>query len=68
LETLIPKKKVCNFVGGVVSPLLANLFLHYAVDRWMPKTYPHLPFARYAGDAIVGYPLKAGQLGVGQVR
>jgi len=39
--------------GGVVSPLLANLFLHYAFDRWMQKTYPHLLFARYADDAIV---------------
>src|SRR5712691_3577803 len=39
--------------GGVASPLLANLFLHYAFDRWMQKTYPHLPFERYADDAIV---------------
>jgi RNA-directed DNA polymerase len=39
--------------GGVVSPLLANLFLHYAFDRWMQKTYPHLLFERYADDAIV---------------
>lgn len=39
--------------GGVVSPLLANLFLHYAFDRWMQKTYPHLLCERYADDAIV---------------
>ena len=39
--------------GGVASPLLANLFLHYAFDRWMQKTYPHLPFERYADDAMV---------------
>ena len=39
--------------GGVASPLLANLFLHYAFDRWMQRTYPHLPFERYADDAIV---------------
>jgi RNA-directed DNA polymerase len=39
--------------GGVISPLLANLFLHYAFDVWMRKTYPHLPFERYADDAIV---------------
>jgi len=39
--------------GGVISPLLANLFLHYAFDRWMQRTYPHLPFERYADDAIV---------------
>ena len=38
--------------GGVVSPLLANLFLHYAFDRWMRRNYPHIPFERYADDAI----------------
>ena len=39
--------------GGVISPLLANLFLHYAFDRWMRRTYPAVPFERYADDAIV---------------
>ena len=39
--------------GGVASPLLANLFLHYAFDAWMRRTYPHLPFERYADDVIV---------------
>jgi len=38
--------------GGVISPLLANLFLHYAFDAWMSRTYPHIPFERYADDAI----------------
>ena len=38
--------------GGVISPLLANLFLHYAFDQWMARTYPHIPFERYADDAI----------------
>ena len=38
--------------GGVISPLLANLFLHYAFDRWMAVNYPHIPFERYADDAI----------------
>ncbi len=38
--------------GGVISPLLANLFLHYAFDRWMSKNYPHIPFERYADDAV----------------
>jgi RNA-directed DNA polymerase len=37
----------------VISPLLANLFLHYAFDRWMAKQYPQMPFERYADDAIV---------------
>src|SRR4029078_12989927 len=36
--------------GGVVSPLLANLFLHYAFDRWMARFYPDLRFERYADD------------------
>ena len=31
--------------GGVISPLLANLFLHYAFDIWMQRTYPQNPFA-----------------------
>lgn len=39
--------------GGVVSPLLANLFLHYAFDLWMRKTFPSIQFERYADDAIV---------------
>jgi RNA-directed DNA polymerase len=38
--------------GGVISPLLANLFLHYAFDRWMDRTYPNVPFERYADDAV----------------
>lgn len=39
--------------GGVVSPLLMNLFMHYCFDRWMQKTHPQCPFARYADDAVV---------------
>ena len=38
--------------GGVISPLLANLFLHYAFDMWMTRSYPQIPFERYADDAI----------------
>lgn len=38
--------------GGVISPLLANIFLHYALDVWMRKNYPHLPFERYADDIV----------------
>ena len=38
--------------GGVISPLLANLFLHYAFDAWMWRNYRHIPFERYADDAI----------------
>jgi len=39
--------------GGVISPLLSNLFLHYAFDAWMSRTFPAVPFERYADDAIV---------------
>lgn len=39
--------------GGVISPLLANLFLHYAFDVWMQRHYPIIPFERYADDIIV---------------
>jgi RNA-directed DNA polymerase len=39
--------------GGVISPLLANLFLHYAFDLWMQRTFPRVRFERYADDAIV---------------
>src|SRR5918911_3107140 len=43
---------VCTIVGGVISPILANLFLHYAFDMWMTRTHPAVPFERYADDAI----------------
>jgi group II intron reverse transcriptase/maturase len=39
--------------GGVVSPILMNLFMHYALDVWMKRTNPSCPFARYADDAVV---------------
>ncbi|MDD2621087.1 MAG: group II intron reverse transcriptase/maturase [Syntrophomonadaceae bacterium] len=38
--------------GGVISPVLANLFLHYAFDKWMEINHPNKPFARYADDGI----------------
>ena len=38
--------------GGVISPVLANLFLHYAFDVWMTREQPDKPFARYADDGI----------------
>ena len=38
--------------GAVVSPILANLFLHYTFDRWMQEHYPELPFERYADDIV----------------
>ena len=39
--------------GGVISPLLANLFLHYAFDVWLSRNYPNNPFERYADDSII---------------
>jgi len=38
--------------GGVISPLLANLFLHYTFDLWMQRTKPGVPFERYADDIV----------------
>lgn len=39
--------------GGVISPLLANLFLHVVFDKWMEKCHPEKPFERYADDIVV---------------
>ena len=39
--------------GGVVSPCLANLFLHYAFDAWMGRTFPRVPWCRYADDGLI---------------
>jgi RNA-directed DNA polymerase len=39
--------------GGVISPILANLFLHYAFDLWMRREHPELPWCRYADDGLV---------------
>ena len=38
--------------GGVVSPLLANIFMHHALDDWMKRTFPNVPFERYADDGL----------------
>jgi len=39
--------------GGVISPLLANIFLHVVFDKWMEKNHPEKPFVRYADDLVV---------------
>jgi len=39
--------------GGVISPVLANLFLHYAFDKWMREKFPTLTFCRYADDGVI---------------
>ncbi len=46
----IQKREAGTPQGGVVSPLLANLFLHYAFDAWMRRMFPRIPFERYADD------------------
>ncbi|MGH0004376.1 group II intron reverse transcriptase/maturase [Pseudovibrio ascidiaceicola] len=38
--------------GGVISPLLANLFLHYALDVWVSHHFPQVRFERYADDGV----------------
>lgn len=50
---LIQKQGKGTPQGGVISPLLANLFLHYAFDKWLEKTDKTVNFTRYADDVIV---------------
>ena len=39
--------------GGVISPILANLFLHYVFDKWLQKHFPEMLWSRYADDGLV---------------
>lgn len=39
--------------GGVVSPVLSNLFMHHAFDDWMARNHPTVRFERYADDALI---------------
>ncbi len=39
--------------GGVISPILSNLFLHYVFDAWMSKNHPNVPWRRYADDGVI---------------
>ncbi len=39
--------------GGVISPLLANIYLHHAFDKWMDETHQQCPFERYADDIVI---------------
>jgi RNA-directed DNA polymerase len=50
--TIVPRDRGTP-QGSAISPLLANLFLHYAFDRWMAREFPGCPFERYADDAVV---------------
>jgi RNA-directed DNA polymerase len=51
--TISSKRTLGTPQGGVISPLLANLFLHYAFDVWMKTNFSQNPFERYADDIIV---------------
>jgi RNA-directed DNA polymerase len=51
--TIVSKEGRGTPQGGVISPLLANLFLHYAFDMWITKKHPTIRFERYADDIIV---------------
>lgn len=39
--------------GGVISPLLANLYLHFSIDKWLEKNYAQVKFVRYADDMVI---------------
>ena len=39
--------------GSAISPVLANIFLHYALDLWLSREFPGVPFERYADDVIL---------------
>ena len=45
--------------GSAISPVLANIFLHYALDRWLGREFPAVPFERYADDVILHFKSKA---------
>lgn len=52
-DSILQEKTKGAMQGGVISPVLSNLFLHYVFDVWMTKRYPNLPWCRYADDGIV---------------
>ena len=56
--TAAPKGPVCKIVGGVISPLLANVFLHYVLDTWFrqevqPRLRGRAHLVRYADDFVI---------------
>lgn len=50
---MVSERTVGTPQGGVISPVLANLFLHYAFDQWMKRTHSTVPFVRYADDLVI---------------
>jgi RNA-directed DNA polymerase len=51
--TVEPKQGKGTPQGGVISPILANLYLHFALDKWLSKHYPTVCFVRYADDVVI---------------
>ena len=51
-ECTMLEREVGTPQGGVISPLLANLFLHYAFDKWIERTHKGVMFERYADDIV----------------
>jgi len=51
-RTLVAREKGTP-QGSPISPLLANLFMHYAIDCWMDREHPDSPFERYADDGVI---------------
>ena len=51
--TIVPSMGKGTPQGGVISPLLANLFMHYCFDKWLKIYYPEIEMVRYADDIIV---------------
>ena len=49
----LEERKAGTPQGGVISPVLANIFLHLAFDTWMAECYPEVTFERYADDIVV---------------
>ncbi len=52
-EGLVLRNGIGTPQGGVISPLLANLFLHYVLDKWMEKHFSAIAYVRYADDVLV---------------
>lgn len=52
-EGAIQTREMGTPQGGVISPLVSNLFLHYGLDRWLQTQHTDKPFARYADDAVI---------------
>lgn len=57
--TLLYKEGKGTPQGGVISPLLANLYLHFSLDMWLTKHYPQTSFVRYADDLVIHCNSKA---------